>query len=107
MEFYSKSALFQKICVAGFLLVLTSCGMVDDNDLPHVFSGNEVPPEVLAEPRVVTTPSKPVDTTWQRLGDMPFKPKNFTPQPTVDAAKRELENNRAAADKEGQDYENQ
>jgi hypothetical protein len=81
----------------GFFLILllASCG--DSGvELPRVF-GNEVPPDVLNEPRAV--PSAPLPSNpenWPLLGDVPSRPKDFTPQPVIDAAKTQMEGDRDA-----------
>jgi hypothetical protein len=89
------------------LILLTAVGCSDsDITLPHVISGNEVPPEVLAEPRLVPVPP-PADSdnaVWPRLGDVPSKPKNFTPQNLIDASKEQLEEERAVGDLLHQKY---
>ena len=104
MKFPRKSA--EKICFASLLLALAGCDDIDAS-LPHAFGGNEVPPEVLAEPRAVQVPSGSVAPTWQRLGDVPFKPKDFTPQPMIDASKKEMQTDRAQAEAMQQQYEDQ
>ena len=79
---------------AFLLLALASCSDRDVK-LPHVFSGNEVPPEVMSEPRTVPVPtSEPDRTSWPLVGTVPSKPKDFTPQSTIDATKTEMENDR-------------
>ena len=92
MKYYLKSA--GKISAAALFLGLCSCG------------GN-VPPDVLAAPRAVQVPQGPADTSWQRLGDVPNRPKDFTPQKMIDASRREMKRDRDEAQDRQQDYENQ
>lgn len=92
--------------MALFLLALTSCGGADIK-LPKVFGDSEVPPEVLQEPRPVPVPPPPAaePEVWPRLGDVPPRPKDFTPQPVINAAKSEMERDREAAERLQQDYQ--
>jgi hypothetical protein len=86
-----------KPLVAGlFLFALLGC---DSKDLPHVFSGNEVPPEVMAEPRAVTVPPPAAvqNQSWMRLGDVPSMPKNFTPEDQIEQSKQQLVNDGVVA----------
>ncbi len=100
------AALLQKILTSAGLLTLAACS--DTINWPHVFSGNEVPPAVINQPRVVETP--PPDAVankpWPRLGDVPAKPNNFTAAPLIDATKDEMTNDRAAAADIRQRYDN-
>ncbi len=113
MKFSPSSLLTQKNLLALFGAVLTlavaGCGLEDKVHVPHMFGGNEVPPEIMAEPRVVPTPSQDqilrAQETWPRLGDVPSMPKNFTPQPVINASKIQMENNRAIGDALRQEYE--
>jgi hypothetical protein len=104
MKFRHESV--EKIALALLLLALASCDDIEAS-LPHAFGGNEVPPEVMAEPRAVQVPAGPANTTWQRLGDVPFKPKDFTLPPMIDASKKEMQNDRTEAEGMQQQYENQ
>ena len=57
--------------------------------------GSEVPPEVLSQPRVVPSPVETKgERVWPLLGSTPSRPKDFTPQPLIDAAKAEMANDR-------------
>jgi hypothetical protein len=99
----SLAAFSIKITMALIVLSLASCG---DARLPKVFGGSEVPSEVLNEPRAVPAPPPQTGpTVWPRLGDVPSKPKDFTPQLTIDAAKQEMQNDRADAERLQQDYQ--
>jgi len=85
-------------------LSLAACADSSVN-LPHVFEGNEVPPEVVAAPRVVPQAAPINRAVWPRLGDVPSKPKDFTPQSVIDAAKDEMANDRDDALRLQQDYQ--
>lgn len=88
----------------GLLLSLAACGD-DDVKIPKVF-GSEVPPEVLAEPRPVPALPPQIDNKdWPLLGAVPARPKDFTPQPTIDAAKSEMQQDRANAERLQQNYQ--
>jgi hypothetical protein len=81
------------IRIIPFLAVLFIAGCADNVlDLPVVFGGNEVPSDVMGAPRLVTGPSSENAGTpgWPRVGDVPKRPKNFTPQPMIDQSKQEL-----------------
>ena len=94
----STSVLSATNVLVFLLLALTSCSD-SDVKLPHVFSGNEVPPEVMSEPRAVPVPAaEPDRTSWPLVGTVPSKPRDFTPQPTIDATKTEMENDRNDAE---------
>lgn len=89
----SAAAFSTRILAAFLLLALASCG---DNDikLPHIY-GDEIPPEVLDQPRVVPSPPKTTgEPEWPLVGKVPPLPKDFTPQPTIEAAKKQMENDR-------------
>jgi hypothetical protein len=103
-DFSGMTNLTIRILMPLFLLALVSCG---DNEikLPKVFGGSEVPSEVLDEPRVVPVPSPQNQATWPRLGDVPSMTKDFTPQPTIDAARREMQSDRSDAERLQRDYD--
>ena len=94
---YMKFPVFTPfILVMLSVLALAGC---DSLGLRDPFLADQVPPEVKAEPRLVATPSAPVSTqTWPRLGDVPFKPKDFSPQPVYEHYMNELEYNRAESE---------
>ena len=75
--------------------------------MPHMFGGNEVPPDVMAAPRAVAAPSAELqaDTTYPRLGDIPAKPKDFPPPQALDLIKRDLARDRAEGNALKQQYE--
>jgi hypothetical protein len=95
-----KLSRIKALYAALFLLLLAGCEQVEQVELPHVFSGNEVPPEVMSQPRVVTVPPPRAaqNDTWMRLGDVPAAPKNFTPAPMIEQTKQEMKDDRAEAD---------
>jgi hypothetical protein len=101
----SVSAFSAKTLIALCLLGLASCSDTDVK-VPKVFGGSEVPPEVLNEPRVVPVPPPaPEQRVWPLLGDVPSRPRDFTPQPTINAAKAQMENDRDQAEQMQQDYQ--
>ncbi|MDP9128331.1 MAG: hypothetical protein M3N08_08755 [Pseudomonadota bacterium] len=79
------------------LSTLTGCGQAG---LPYVFSGNEVPPSVVNEPRDVERPAPGAteNATWMRLGDVPAMPKDFTAAPLIAQSKLQMINDRAQAE---------
>ena len=99
----SASVFFVISLMSVFLLA--ACGETDIK-LPKVFGDSEVPSEVLNAPRVVPAPPQATEArTWPRLGDVPSRPKDFTPQATIDAAKAEMESDRADAQQRQQEYQ--
>jgi hypothetical protein len=77
-------------------ILLAGCGSLGLPDLSRV---DNVPPEVKAEPRLVeTAPPLTGNETWPRLGDVPFKPEDFSPKPVYDHYMNELEYDRAVGD---------
>ncbi|MGB9153090.1 MAG: hypothetical protein WCD70_08400 [Alphaproteobacteria bacterium] len=86
------------ILVLSCALMLMGC---DSVKLRNPFLDDQVPPEAKAEPRLVTTPPPPSPTdakTWPRLVDVPFKPKDFSPQPAYTHYMDELEYDRAESE---------
>jgi hypothetical protein len=84
------------LMVAACLGVLAACEQVKT---PHVFGTTEVPPDVLNEPRTVTSPSpEEMDKTWPRLGDVPSNPHNFTSQKDIDTTKQQMIDDRTQAE---------
>ncbi len=73
---------------------------------PKVFNGIEVPDDTLNEPRVVPVPPPPPEQrVYPRLGDVPSKPKDFTPQPTINATKQEMDEDRSEARQMQENYQ--
>ncbi len=108
MKFAMKSALI-KLTVAGLCLWLPmACTDDGTPKVPHVFGSNEVPPDILNEPRLVTSaaPNASAKAAWPLLGNVPSKPKDFTPLPMIDQTKGELETDRAVAAQKLYDVEN-
>ena len=59
---------------------------------------DQVPAAVKAEPMLVEkAPPAAADQPWPRLGDVPFKPKDFSPKPVYDHYMNEMEFHRAEA----------
>ncbi len=112
MKLTTQSPLSQKnlLCAVSLLglvfLIACSDEAMTLPKVPHVFSGNEVPPEVMNAPRVVPVPSPEhqANLPWLRLGDVPFRPKNFTPEPMIDASKLQMENERTIGEAYQQQY---
>jgi hypothetical protein len=76
--------------------LLAGCGGIY---VPNVFGHDEVPDEIKAQPRLVEAPTPQADDTeWPRLGDVPFKPKDFSPKPVYDHYMNELEYHRSEAE---------
>ena len=92
-------------CVSG--LLLTGCSSLDNVRVPHIFGANEVPPAVVAQPRLVESmPAEEAQQgTWPRLGDVPVKPVNFTPAPVILVTKEQMDTDRQAAKEEKRDYD--
>jgi hypothetical protein len=90
-KFFTSSIVF-----LSCTLVLAGC---DSLGLHNPFATDQVPDEVKAEPRLVTTPPPvtPKDG-WRRLGDVPVKPRDFSPKPTYDHYMDELEYHRAQSE---------
>lgn len=64
--------------------------------MPHMLSGSDVPEEVLAQPRAVSSPRvSPEQKAWPRLGDVPKKPGGFTPLAKIDRIKEQMRQDRA------------
>ena len=62
---------------------------------------SNAPPETAVE----NLPPVPADTPYPRLGDVPSKPKDFTPQTDIDYIKRSMEEDRAQGEALRQQYE--
>jgi len=76
--------------------LLAAC---DSIHVPDVTGHDEVPPAVKAEPRLVEQPPPLTgNEPWPRLGDVPFKPKDFSTQPVYNHYMNELEYDRGEAD---------
>lgn len=83
------------IALASFFLV-AGC---DSVHVPNLLGPDEVPDEVKAQPRAVQTYVLPAENEkWPRLGDVPFKPKDFTPKAVSEQEIRELEQARSEAE---------
>ena len=76
MKFAPFALSIALVCAALFL---SGCEM---GVIPDITRYDYVPPEVKAQPRLVETPPPlSPDQAWPRLGDVPFKPKDFSPKP--------------------------
>ncbi|MFY9287151.1 MAG: hypothetical protein WAO98_01490 [Alphaproteobacteria bacterium] len=105
MKIKLKSAFIAQIAMLFVALSLTCCSSnktaaTDEGiQFPKIFGGSEVPDEILNAPRVVETPP-PRDLSevpWPRLGDVPSKPTDFSPQPVIDQAIAEMQYERSRA----------
>jgi len=73
-------------------LALAGC---DSINWPHIYGPDEIPQSVRDEPRAVPSPPpEPSDESYPRLGDVPSKPKDFTPAAEIDQTKQQMENDR-------------
>jgi hypothetical protein len=67
--------------------------------VPNFWGHDEVPDEVKAQPRLLEVPPPSTEEKdWPRLGDVPFKPKDFSPKPAYDQEMNELEQDRSEAE---------
>lgn len=111
MKSNPKSAFITVMAGLALLGLLAGCEDMDlDLTPPHVFgaSNSEVPPEVLAEPRLVATPPANIayDKTWPRLGDVPSKPNDFSSQDDIDTAMKEMTDDRTEGQQRKYNYDN-
>ena len=82
------------VCV----LFLAGC---EDVKIPNLSHHDEVPTEAKEAPRLVQrAPPVAEDAPWPRLGDVPFKPKDFSTKPVYEHYMDELEFHRAEAQDE-------
>ena len=82
------------LCLFG-LLLLTGC---DSFDSIRLFHHDEVSPEARAAPRLVpSAPPSTDETPWPRLGDVPFKPQDFSTKPVYEQDMIDLAAERDAA----------
>ncbi len=82
------------LCLFG-LMLLTGC---DSLETIRLFHHDEVSSEARAAPRVVpAAPPSTDETPWPRLGDVPFKPKDFTTKPVYEQEMNDLAAERDAA----------
>jgi len=94
MKFFCKKS----IGLGWLFLTLAGC---ESMDLPHVFGDNEVPADVKSQPRLVTSVSPDVvnSMSWQRLGDVPNAPKDFTSQALISQTMQQMRDERDEAKK--------
>lgn len=102
---FSLRPFILRLGTAALWLGLAACS---DSDLalPKVF-GTEVPEETLKAPRVVPVPpqTQSDSSDWPLLGKVPSKPKDFTPQPMIDAAKSQMKGDWSHAQRLEEDYQ--
>ncbi|MDE2029594.1 MAG: hypothetical protein KGI97_03415 [Alphaproteobacteria bacterium] len=97
----------KRIGCASLIVVLMLAGC-DSLGLPNIFASDQVPQTVKDQPRAVSAPPPLGDNTpWPRLGDVPFKPMDFTPLATSDRYMNEMSADRAAAQKIEQETDTQ
>lgn len=97
MSIYIKKRRFaSSIVFAAAFFVLAGC---DALGIPDLTRHDEVPPAVRAEPRLVGSPTADVqESGWPRLGDVPAKPKDFSPPPVYGHYMDELDYDRGEAE---------
>lgn len=88
------------LLVRCLLLAAASLSLAGCQDLGiiNIFAHDQVPQAAHDQPRMVEQP--PEETgheAWPRLGDVPFKPKDFSPKPVYDHYMDELSTDRADA----------
>lgn len=99
---YMKTHRFASLILFGACFFLAGCGQFG---LPDLTRHDEIPPKVKAQPRLVEVPPLPTDATYPRLGDVPFKPNNFSPKPIYNHYMNEMEFDRDSARREKDDVE--
>ena len=98
------SAALRLSCLSSILL-LTGC---DTLGLPNLSHHDEVPPEAKAMPRLVEVPPPTTqDTPWPRLGDVPFKPKDFSTKPIYEYNMDEMARERGEAEADKKNVQQQ
>jgi len=91
MKFFASSI----VVLASFFLL---CGC-ESIYIPNFFGDDEVPDEVKEQPRFVEIPMTEEEAkTWPRLGDVPSKPKDFSPKPVYEKSMDDLALERLAAE---------
>ncbi|MFA5040844.1 MAG: hypothetical protein WC464_04330 [Bdellovibrionales bacterium] len=80
-----------------FLLV--GCESISSIHIPNFLGEDEVPDDVKNQSRFVEVEDDREDNKeWPRLGDVPFKPKDFTPKAEYNQSMTELDNQREEAE---------
>jgi hypothetical protein len=72
----------------------------DSIHIPQLLQHDEVPPEIRDQPRLVETPAPSAEDEkdWPLLGNVPFKPDDFSPKIVNDHYMNELEFHRDEAE---------
>jgi hypothetical protein len=71
------------------LLLLTGC---DSLNIPNPLRHDQVPDPIKEQPLIVEkAPPVPAKTPWPLLGEVPTRPKDFSPKPVYDHYMDELE----------------
>jgi len=92
MKFFCRASSIARL-TALFLSACDSLGIRD------ILAPDQVPQMAKDEPRIVAAPP-PVapETPWPRLGDVPFKPNDFSTKPVYDHYMDELTDDRIGAE---------
>ena len=98
MKFAASASSISSIAPIVLIAVFFLLAACEDITVPHPFALDQVPPDVKAEPRLVTVPPALEDNTpWPLVGNVPFKPNDFSPKPAYNHYMNELEFDRAEA----------
>lgn len=95
MEYRGKGATYMKISVGASSIVSLMCFFLlagcENLHVPNFFGYDEVPDSVKEQPRFVEVPSSPVEGEgWPRLGDVPFKPADFSSEESYGRSIQEM-----------------
>jgi len=82
------------------IILLAGCESIQSIHIPNLLSSeDEVPDEVKDQPRFVEIPLTPEEeAAWPRLGDVPFKPKDFSTPSAYNKTMNELKQDRVEAE---------
>jgi hypothetical protein len=98
MKYQLKSAKIKSLLMLACLVGLAACEQTNNIQWPHVFNGNEVPPDVANAPSAVTVDPPNPNETWPRLGDVPSKPNDFSSPLVIQQTKRDMQTDRQQAE---------
>jgi len=103
MKHKRKSSPIKPLLALIWALGLGGCSAVQ---WPHAFGGNEVPQSVVEAPSPIERPPpKPTDSGWLLLGNVPSRPKDFTPPAVSGQIMQQMINQREQAQKIQQQLE--
>ncbi len=92
MKFFTSAS---SILLLACFCCTAGCGLY----VPRLFEHDEVPPEIKNAPRLVQVPPETkTEESWPRLGDVPGRPKNLTPQDVYERHVEELQQERAESE---------